>query len=113
MKLNKKIWELQHMSICKIVGMALDLEDLKKIGRKFGLVLQDTRLDEEFALHSAIVGMCAKENDISKHVQKLIEKRFLPYAKRLAEQHSSDITEFILSGSENSRVPLWAILWHS
>ncbi len=34
---RKKIWELQHTTICKVVGMALDLEDLKKIGRKFGL----------------------------------------------------------------------------
>jgi len=113
MKLEKKIWELQHMSICKIVGMALDAEDLKKIGRKFGLILQDTRLDEEFAFHSAIVGMCAKENSLSKHVQRLIEKRFLPYAKRLAEQDASDMTELVLNGSENSGVPLWAILWRS
>ncbi len=27
---QKKIWELQHTTICKVVGMALDPEDLKK-----------------------------------------------------------------------------------
>ena len=113
MKPQKKLWELQHTSICKIVGMALDFEDLKKIGRKFGLVLLDTNLDEEFALHSAIVGMCGKENDIAKHVQKLIERRFSPYAKRLAEQDARDITELILNGSDENRFPLWAVLWRS
>lgn len=109
---HKKIWELQHTSICKVVGMALDLADLQKIGRKFRLMFKDTCVDEEFALHSAIVGICGKEGKISRHVQKIIEGRFQRYAKRLSEQDGSQITELVLNECQAAGIPLWAILWH-
>ncbi|MBI5248026.1 MAG: DUF2325 domain-containing protein [Desulfomonile tiedjei] len=112
MKSQRKIWELQHTTVCKVVGMALDLEDLKKIGRKFGLVFHEVCIDEEFALHSALVGMCGKEGNIARHVQKLIERRSLRYAKRLAHQSAHEIAEIVLNGDENTGIPLWAILWH-
>ena len=112
MKPQRKMWELQHTTVCKVVGMAFDLKEMKKIARKFGLVFKDTGVDEEFAFHSAIVGMCGKESNIARHVQKLIERRFVRYSKRFAEQPSSEITDLVLNGSENSGIPLWAILWH-
>lgn len=109
---QKKIWELQHTTICKVVGMALDFEHLKKIGRKFGLVVKDAGVDQEFAFHSAVVGMCGKESRIARHVQKLIERRFISYAKRLAQQDNGAIMEFASTRSEKTGVPLWAVLWH-
>lgn len=112
MKQHKKVWELQHTTVCKIVGMSLDRADLKRIFRKFGLRSQDSHLDEEFALHSAVVHMCGKENNVSKHVQKMIEKRFGPYAKRLAMHDSEQLAELVSHGPDDTGVPLWAILWH-
>lgn len=109
---QKKIWELQHTTVCKVVGMALDLEDLKKIGRKFHLYFKEACVDEEFALHSAIVGFCGKDGKISRHVQKLIEARFQRYAKRLSQQDAGGITEFVLNEAQADGIPLWAILWH-
>lgn len=112
MKAKKNIWELQHSAICKVVGMALDFSDLKKISRKFRLVFQDSGGDQEFALHSAVVGMCRQESRLSKHVQGIIEKRFSRYAARLAEHEIGQITESVLSGAKDIGIPLWAILWH-
>jgi hypothetical protein len=108
---QKRIWELQHTTICKVVGMALDLSDLKKVFRKFGLRSPDSHPDEEFVFHSAVVRMCGEENKVSKHVQKLIEKRFLPYAKRLAHQSPEHIADLISHGPDAGGIPLWAILW--
>jgi hypothetical protein len=109
---QKRIWELQHATICKLIGMALELSDLKKIFRKFGLRSNDPHLDEEFVFHSAVVRMCGEENKISRHIQKMIEKRFSPYAKRLAHQHSGDIADLVWHGPDANGIPLWAILWH-
>jgi len=109
---RKKVWELQGSTICKVIGMALDFEDLKKIGRKFGLSFQDSPGDEEFAFHSTIVSMCGKENKLSRYVQKLLEKRCSRYARRLSQRDAGEITELALNGDENGGVPLWAILWH-
>jgi hypothetical protein len=62
-KSQKKIWELQDITICKVVGMALNVEDLRRISRKFGLRSQDTQLDETFVIHSAIVRTCGHLNN--------------------------------------------------
>jgi hypothetical protein len=112
MKSQRSIWELQHTTVCKVVGMALDQEDLKKIGRKFNLRFRQQPVDDEFALHSAIVGMCAQENKLSRHVQKLIERRFARYSVRLSRQAPEEIANLVLNGNETSEIPLWAILWH-
>jgi hypothetical protein len=109
---QKNIWELQHTTICKVVGMALDFDDLKKVGRKFHLIFKETCVDEEFALHSAIVGICDKDSKISRHVQKLIEERFRRYMKRLSQRDAGEITELVLNEAQTAGIPLWAILWH-
>ncbi len=111
MTLQKKIWELQDTTICKVVGMALNAEDLRKISRKFGLRSQDTQLDETFVIHSAIVRTCGEENKISRHIQKLIEKRFSGYEKRLGRQDLREITGPVLKGYADLGVPVWVILW--
>ena len=108
---QRKIWELQDTTICKVVGMALNVEDLRKISRKFGLRSQDTQLDETFVIHSAIVRTCGEENRISRHVQKLIEKRFSGYEKRLGRQDLREITGPVLKGYADLGVPVWVVLW--
>jgi hypothetical protein len=109
---QKNIWELQHTTICKVVGMALDLEDLKRVLRKFKLRIKDSHVDEEFSLHSVVVRMCGEEGKFSRHVQKLIESRFSRYGKRLVHHDSAELAELILKGDPSFDVPLWAILWY-
>ncbi|MBI4966210.1 MAG: DUF2325 domain-containing protein [Desulfomonile tiedjei] len=113
MNSQKKIWELQHTTICKVVGMTLDFEDLKKIGRKFALVLKAGDMDPEFAFHSAVVGMCGKEGKVARHVQKLVERRFMRHAKRISQEDNGSIIELAAKRAEDIGVPLWAMLWHA
>ena len=93
--------------------MALEFEDLKKIARKFGLVCKASGVDREFAFHSAVVGVCGNENRLSRHVQKLVERRFTRYAKQLHQQGNGAIMEFASNKAESNGVPLWAVLWHT
>jgi hypothetical protein len=109
---RKNIWELQHTTICKVVGMALGVNDLKKISRKFAMHGHDIAHNEEFLLHSVIVRMCGEENMISKYVQKHIEHRFSRYARRLLPRAPEEIADLAVKGPVEFQVPLWAIVWH-
>ncbi|MEW6113268.1 MAG: DUF2325 domain-containing protein [Thermodesulfobacteriota bacterium] len=108
---HKNIWQIQHQTVCKVVGMALDFRELRKIAAKFGIVRRDPLMDEQFALHSSVVHLCGTDNRVSRHVQKLIEKRFAPYFKRLSEVDAPDIVSTLTQTLQASPVPLWAVLW--
>lgn len=111
MKSQRKVWELQHQTICKVVGMAFNLEDLKKIGKKFGISQRDPLMDHEFALHTTCVQLCSTDNKASRHIQKLIEKRFARYSRRLSALDVPDLIGWVTDGVGNPDIPLWAIIW--
>ncbi|MEW6533409.1 MAG: DUF2325 domain-containing protein [Thermodesulfobacteriota bacterium] len=108
---RKNIWQMQHQTVCKVVGMALDFRELRKIAVKFGIVRRDPLMDEQFALHSSVVHLCGTDNRVSRHVQKLIERRFAAYSKRLSEVDAPDIVSTLTQTLQASPVPLWAVLW--
>jgi hypothetical protein len=111
MRNQKRIWEIQHQTVCKVIGMALDFKDLKKIATKFGIAPHDPLMDREFALHSTTVHLCGTDNKVARHVQKIIEGKFAKYAKRLAEVDALDLISGVTEHPETMTVPLWAILW--
>lgn len=111
MKSHKKIWEVQHQTVCKVIGMALDFKDLKKIANKFGISPQDPLMDHEFALHSTAVQLCASDNPVARHIQKTIETRFAKYSKRLSQMDALKLIERVTQGGADAGIPLWAIVW--
>ncbi len=111
MKTRRRIWELQSSTVCKVVGMAFELGDLRKCARKFGIENDDPLLDEEVVLHHTMVHMCSKDNAVSRHVDKIIEKRFSVCGKRLAELDPADAIQLVRENPEALGAPLWAILW--
>jgi hypothetical protein len=112
MKSQRKVWELQHQTICKVVGMAFDLGELKKLARKFGISQTDPLMDHEFALHSTAVHLCGSDNKVARHIQKLIESKFLRYSRRLAALDARELIESVTEGKGNADIPLWAVLWN-
>lgn len=111
MKPQRKLWELQHQTICKVIGMAFDLEDLKKIARKFGISHNDPLMDHEFALHSTAVQLCGSDNKVARHIQKMIQARFARYSHRLSALEACELIESVTDSDGNREIPLWAILW--
>ncbi len=112
MKSNKRIWEIKHQTVCKIIGMALGSKDLQKIANKFGISPRDPLMDQEFALHSTAVHLCGNDNPVSRMIQKNLEKKSSKYAKRLEETDTRNLITSVLEGPEDLRIPLWAVLWH-
>jgi hypothetical protein len=60
---QNEIWELQDATICKVIGIDLNVKNLRRIFRKFGLRSQDSQLDEKFVIHYAIFRTCGEENN--------------------------------------------------
>lgn len=111
MQSRKKIWELQHQTVCKVIGMAFDIDDLKKLARKFGISHRDSLMDHEFALHSTAVQMCSTDNKVARHLQKVIQAKFARYARRLAALPESDLIGSVTDSEASADIPLWAIIW--
>jgi len=109
--MKKYIWQIQQQTVCKVIGMALDYKDLKKIAVKFGISSHDPLIDHEFALHSMAVHVCSNQSNISRHIQKIIETKYRPYSKRLAAMEATDLIAAVRRGERIPGIPLWSILW--
>lgn len=113
MKTRRRIWDLQSSTVCKVVGMALDIGDLRKCARKFGIEQDDPLLDEETVLHHTLVHLSNSDNAVSRHVDKLIERRFAVCGKKLSEIDPAEAIEMVRTDPEALGTPLWAVLWGS
>lgn len=91
--------------------MALPLEDLQRIARKFGICGNDHLPDDDFVLHTAIVRLCNGNNPVARYTEKLIEHRFLAYGKEIPLEDPDRIVRSVRESPQHLRVPLWAILW--
>ena len=111
MRSTKRIWELQSSTICKVMGMAFHLKDLRKIARKFGISNDDSLMDEEFVLHTTVVQLCNSDNNVSRHTEKTLEKRFVVHERKLPLDDPAHVIKTIRNNPTELQVPLWAILW--
>ncbi len=109
--MKRNIWQLQHQTVCKVIGMALDYKDLKKIAFKFRISSQDPLIEHEFALHSIVVHLCANENKIARYIHKTIETKYRPYSKRLGAMEPNGLISAVRKDEVIEGIPLWAILW--
>jgi hypothetical protein len=111
MKPKRNIWEMQHQTICKVIGMALDLRDLRRMAKTLNIQRDDPLMDLEFALHSTLTHICGSDNKVSRKTQKLIEQRFRRYSNKLVGLDPLEIIAGVKKGPEQLNVPLWAAVW--
>jgi Uncharacterized protein conserved in bacteria (DUF2325) len=110
-KSRKRIWELQHQTICKVLGMCLQPKELKKIATKFGISNNDPLLDDQFVLHSSLVHLCQARCEASLHTDKVIENKFAKFAAKLTKSSRDEILASITESPQQPKIPLWALLW--
>ncbi len=112
MKTQKRIWELQHTTVCKVCGLLFDLKELKNICVKARVQPPRGREHEDFTYHSTVVSMCERETALAKRIEKSIEDRFTRYARRLDSCSHETMSQLVFSDAETPEIPLWAVLWH-
>ena len=63
-----KLWELDKMHLCPIVGLCLSIEDLNYFARKF---VFRSSLKDDYLLHIKAVEESKTRNPVSKAIQKV------------------------------------------
>jgi hypothetical protein len=107
----KKLWELQHQVVCKVIGMCFGPKDLAKIQKKFLIRADSSLSNSEAVLHSTVVHLCSTESRISRHIQKMIQLRYSRYEKKLSAVDPTELVDWITEDRGHPSIPLWAILW--
>mgnify|MGYP001151620000 CR=1 FL=1 len=75
---KRRLWEFDGPIICRLLGLAFDEPQLNKIIKK--LSPKDGQGPSTFPKkHGGLVQTCAKPNEVSKYVEKMLERQFEPY----------------------------------
>lgn len=108
-----KLWEIEGCYHCSIIGTALTLKEVRRILKKAGQAVDSSISDYE--LHSFMVQASHQQSEISKAVQKYLEKKFrFSIAKYYKAESEEELTELWEKALEEGTVPeaYWAILSH-
>ena len=110
---KRRLWEFDGPIICRLLGLSFDEEQLNKVIKK----LKSRNGQGSLTLpekHGVLVQTCDKPNEVSKYVEKVLERQFEPYEKTVEGIDQKDICRFI-EGEEGvnglKSVPLPALIW--
>ncbi|RLI75346.1 hypothetical protein DRO97_03525 [Archaeoglobales archaeon] len=70
----KRIWKFEGFTVCRILGLTLNEDELKKLAKKFRV--GNKELHE---LHGELVSACKTKNPISKQIDKIIREKYQKY----------------------------------
>ena len=110
---KRRLWEFYGPLICKLLGLTFDEERLNRVVKK--LKPRDGQGPSTWAeRHGGLVQTCAKQNEVSKYVERILERQFEPYGKLVEGVDQKEICRFIegeraINGLKN--VPLPALTW--
>ena len=71
---RKQIWEIPSSLYCTILGTCLSLKDLREIGRRIGL--KSTCDLSDYEIHGIFVSAAKIKSQLSKAVDKILEKKY-------------------------------------
>lgn len=108
---QRRLWEFQGYTICRLLGLTFDEGELRGIFKK--LKLQDGRQLSlsESEMHGMLVQKCGSPNQVSKYVDKVLRNRFEPYGKVIEGLAREDICRLIEGGDGAKNIPLPALIW--
>jgi hypothetical protein len=106
---ERKVWELGYI-VCRILGLIFDEKELTRIFKKLELN-NDCRSLSAARKHGLLVHLCSTENKASRHMDKILKKRFEPYRSRLKEMDQRELCRLIESGEGLDGVPLSVLIW--
>jgi len=106
---ERRIWEFKSFTICRVLGLAFDEEELRRIFRKLGF--KDGQHLSPAEMHGSLVHTCTIPSQSSKQVDKMLGEHFEPYRKRVEGLDQEDICRLIEGEDGFKDIPLSALLW--
>jgi len=118
---KRRIWELQHFTVCRILGLTYNGDVLKGLYKD--LKLEHNSSMGAYEMHQQLIQLCRMQSQHARRLERLLEKRFAPY-KEVARLDSEAICRIIEGdGDEDGKmdndnnnnnlkgVPLSALIW--
>jgi DNA repair exonuclease SbcCD ATPase subunit len=112
-KHRRKLWELEERLHCPVIGTCLTIEDLKRLMRQSGMVLEAKASD--FDYHVTLVHAAGEKSQVTRNLQKLLDKRFKRHLKKLSKVNSEqELAAHWQQALADDEIPgmLWAVITH-
>ncbi len=106
---KRRIWELRHSTICRILGLVYGGDRLKAVYKDLKLEGADAT---PYELHQHLVQLCRTQSRHARRIEQLLEKQFAPYKKYLGELNEEELCDIIENRDDKLKeVPLSALIW--
>ncbi len=92
---REKVWELDPVWHCLVIGTCLTLADLRGLARKLGYRLDHSKV-RDYELHSHFVGEAGRPTRAGKQLNKLLDRR-----------HAASIRRFAAAKNQEELLALW------
>lgn len=107
-----KIWKLDKVWHCMIVGTCLSMADLKRLGRRLNL-----RIDNhtDYAIHGHFVREAASQERTGKLLNKALDRKFATAVRRFSQAKTAEEIETLWDAAfaaGDIPGPLWAAATH-
>lgn len=71
-----KLWELDHMHLCPVIGSCLSIDDLVRFAKRFGFTAS---LRDQYSMHVEAVDRSNTRNTVSRAIQKHLDTKYRAY----------------------------------
>lgn len=110
---RRKLWELEPRFHCSLVGTCLELDELKKMGRKMGL--SRDRMNDSYRLHVAFVSELSSSTREARYISKCLDRKYRQelqtYARVTSEKELIQEWDQRMKGGDVASL-YWVMLTH-
>jgi hypothetical protein len=110
---RRKLWELEGRMHCPVIGTCLTIEDLKRVIRQSGIVMEVKASD--FDYHVTLVHASDAKTRVTKNLQKMLDRRFERHIKKVSKVTTErELSKHWQQALEDDEIPgmLWAVITH-
>ncbi|MBT3023213.1 MAG: DUF2325 domain-containing protein [Candidatus Thiodiazotropha sp. (ex Lucina aurantia)] len=108
-----KLWELEDRLHCPVIGTCLSIDDLKRVVRQSGVVIQARATD--FDYHVTLAHAAGEKSRVTKNLQKLLDKRFTRHIRKLSKvRNEEELASHWEQALADDEIPgmFWAVVTH-
>jgi len=103
---ERRIWEFEGFTLCRILGTFFDDARLRRVFRDFKL---GNGKKSAHQMHEKLISLCTTQNQVSMHVENMLKKMSEPYEGRIGDLGKDKIVEMMKEG--NTGIPISTLIW--
>lgn len=110
---RKKLWEVESILTCPILGTCLSMEDLRKVVRQCGITFEERPSD--YDLHTTMVEQANRKGKASRYMHKVMDRKYDRWIQLLAHcRESAELERYWQAALDSGDIPgnYWAIMTH-